>query len=128
MDIQFTGKINAALPVQQCVSKRDGKQWVKQEFCIEELNQRYPSRCCFQVFGSDKLQQMNIRQEEILTVHLGINAKQSQDGRWFNQLDCWKVERFGMQQEQTYQSAIGKPTQPDMMQAQGGNIPFPGMN
>lgn len=156
MDIQFTGKIIAALPLQTGVSKRDGKQWAKAEFVIEELNQRYPSRCCFQVFGSDKIQQFNIRQGEVVTVHFGVNSNQAQDGsgRWFNQIDCWKVERFGAQQPQaqTYQSAIGQPSQTDMMQPQGnqfpphvngngqptnqqpqpnynqGNLPFPGMN
>ncbi len=118
MDIQFTGKIIAALPLQQGTSKRDGQPWFKAEYVIEELNQRYPSRCCFQVFGSDKIQQLNIQQGEVVTVHLGINANQSQDGsgRWFNQLDCWKVDRFGAKQPQqaytppigqTYQSQIG---------------------
>lgn len=111
-------------------SKRDGKQWSKAEYVIEELNQRYPSRCCFQVFGSDKIQQFNIQPNEVVTVHLGINSNQAQDGsgRWFNQVDCWKVERFGAQQPQgyvpptqsmqqpiqqpqgqTYQSSIGQP-------------------
>lgn len=110
MDIEFTGAILAALPVQQGVSKRDGKPWVKQEFVIEELNQRYPSRICFQVFGSDKLQQFNIGQGEILTVHLSPSANQAQDGsgRWFNQVDCWKVSRPGAKpQGQVVQSAVG---------------------
>lgn len=115
MDIEFTGAIIAALPVQQGTSKRDGKPWVKQEFVIEELNQRYPSRICFQVFGSDKIQQFNIGQGEILTVHLSPSANQAQDGsgRWFNQVDCWKVSRPGAQQAPpsgaVIPSAVGNP-------------------
>ena len=113
MDIEFTGVIIAALPVQQGTSKRDGKPWAKQEFVIEELNQRYPSRICFQVFGSDKLQQFNIGYGEILTVHLSPSANQAQDGsgRWFNQVDCWKISRPGAQQAppqgQVVQSQVG---------------------
>lgn len=126
MDIEFTGVIRAALPVQQGTSKRDGKPWVKQEFVIEELNQRYPSRICFQVFGSDKIQQFNIGQGEILTVHLSPNANEAQDGsgRWFNQVDCWKVSRPGAQpQGQVVQSAVGSPQPQGYQQPPQQNFP-----
>ena len=98
MDITFTGVIVEVSPVQQGNSKKDGKPWAKQEFVIEEVNQRYPSRCVFQVFGQERLQKFSIGQGEMITAHLGINANKSQDGRWFNKLDCWKVDRFGQQQ------------------------------
>ena len=100
MDITFTGVIVEVSPLQQGTSKRDGKPWAKQEYVIEEVNQRYPSRCVFQVFGQERLQQLAIGQGEMITAHLGINANKSQDGRWFNKLDCWKVDRFGQQQPQ----------------------------
>lgn len=99
MDITFTGVIVEVSPVQQGNSKRDGKPWAKQEFVIEEVNQRYPSRCVFQVFGQERLQKFSIGQGEMITAHLGINANKSQEGRWFNKLDCWKVDRFGQQQQ-----------------------------
>lgn len=99
MDITFTGVIVEVSPVQQGNSKRDGKPWVKQEFVIEEVNQRYPSRCVFQVFGQERLQKFSLGQGEMITAHLGINANKSQEGRWFNKLDCWKVDRFGQQQQ-----------------------------
>lgn len=99
MDFTFTGVIKEVMPVQQGTSKRDGKPWAKQEYVIEEVNQRYPSRCAFQVFGQDRLQQFGIGEGEMLTVHLGLNANRSREGRWFNQLDCWKVERFGQRQD-----------------------------
>ena len=128
MDIEFTGVIIAALPVQQGTSKRDGKPWAKQEFVIEELNQRYPSRICFQVFGSDKLQQFNIGQGEILTVHLSPSANQAQDGsgRWFNQVDCWKVSRPGAQQAPRL-SAAGQPYQQPTTYAGGAGQPSDGL-
>ena len=40
MDITFTGVIVEVSPVQQGNSKKDGKPWAKQEFVIEEVNQR----------------------------------------------------------------------------------------
>ena len=99
MNITFTGKIIAVGQVQMGTSQ-NGQQWSSCEYVIEELNQQYPSRSVFQVFGSDKLQQFNIQAGEIITAHIGLKANQSRtNGRWFNQLDCWKVERPGGQMQ-----------------------------
>ena len=131
MNITFTGKIIAVGQVQMGTSQ-NGQQWSSCEYTIEELNQQYPSRSVFQVFGSDKLQQFNIQAGEIITAHIGLKANQSRtNGRWFNQLDCWKVERPG---GQVAQSQIGAPKQqqvgniqyqqPSYGGAQQGKLPF----
>ena len=106
MNIKFTGKIIAAGQVQMGTSQ-NGTQWSSCEYTIEELNEQYPARAVISVYGSDKLQQFNIQLGEIITAHIGLKAHQSKDGRWFNQLDCWKVERpNGQQQGQVVQSQI----------------------
>lgn len=152
MNVKFTGKIIAAGQVQMGTSQ-NGTQWSSCEYTIEELNEQYPSRAVIQVYGSDKLQQFNIQLGEIITAHIGLKARQSKEGRWFNQLDCWKVERpNGQQQGQVVQSQIGQSPQqqggyyappqqqfPPQVNASGqatqqgvqypagqqGNIPFP---
>lgn len=112
MNVKFTGKIISVGQVQMGTSQ-SGTQWSSQEFVIEELNEQYPSRAVIQVYGSDKIQQFNIRLGEIITAHIGLKARQSKEGRWFNQLDCWKVERpNGQQQGQVVQSQIGQVQQP----------------
>ena len=106
MNVKFTGKIIAAGQVQMGTCQ-NGTQWSSCEYTIEELNQQYPSRAVIQVYGSDKIQQFNIQVGEIITAHIGLKARQSKEGRWFNQLDCWKVERpNGQQQGQVVQSQI----------------------
>ena len=106
MNVKFTGKIIAAGQVQMGTSQ-NGTQWSSCEYTIEELNQQYPSRAVIQVYGSDKIQQFNIQVGEIITANIGLKAHQSKEGRWFNQLDCWKVERpNGQQQGQVVQSQI----------------------
>lgn len=106
MNIKFTGKIIATGQVQMGTSQ-NGTQWSSCEYTIEELNEQYPARAVISVYGSDKLQQFNIQLGEIITAHIGLKARQSKDGRWFNQLDCWKVERpNGQQQGQVVQSQI----------------------
>lgn len=112
MNVKFTGKIIAAGQVQMGTSQ-NGTQWSSQEYVIEELNQQYPSRAVIQVYGSDKIQQFNIQLGEIITANIGLKAHQSKEGRWFNQLNCWKVERpNGQQQGQVVQSQVGAAPQP----------------
>lgn len=112
MNIKFTGKIIAAGQVQMGTSQ-NGTQWSSCEYTIEELNQQYPSRAVIQVYGSDKIQQFGIQVGEIITANIGLKAHQSKEGRWFNQLDCWKVERPSAQQQgQVVQSQIGQVQQP----------------
>lgn len=113
MNVTFTGKIIAAGQVQSGTSQ-NGTQWSSCEYVIEELNQQYPARAVIQVYGSDKLLQFNIQVGEIITAHIGLKAHQSKDGRWFNQLDCWKVQRPTakpqqmQQQGQVYASQVGQ--------------------
>ena len=104
MNISFTGRIIAQGQIQMGTSQK-GTQWSSCEYTIEELNQQYPARAVFQVFGSDKIQQFNIQLGEIITANIGLKAHQSKEGRWFNQLDCWKVERpTGQMQGQVAQN------------------------
>lgn len=137
MNVTFTGKIIAAGQVQTGTSQ-NGTQWSSCEYVIEELNQQYPARAVIQVYGSDKLQQFNIQVGEIITAHIGLKAHQSKDGRWFNQLDCWKVQRPTAQPQQIQQQGQNFPPQVDangqpiQQQAQyggqQGNLPFPANN
>ncbi|MFQ9100373.1 MAG: DUF3127 domain-containing protein [Segatella copri] len=112
MNVKFTGKIIAAGQVQMGTSQ-NGTQWSSCEYTIEELNEQYPSRAVIQVYGSDKIQQFNIQLGEIITAHIGLKARQSKEGRWFNQLDCWKVERPNDKpQGQVVHSQVGAAPQP----------------
>ena len=124
MNVKFTGKIIAAGQVQMGTSQ-NGTQWSSQEFVIEELNQQYPSRAVIKVYGSDKIQQFGIQLGEIITANIGLKAHQSRDGRWFNQLDCWKVKRPNDQQQgQMMQSQIGQvPQQQAPIQQQMQTFP-----
>lgn len=125
MNISFTGRIIAQGQIQMGTSQK-GTQWSSCEYTIEELNQQYPARAVFQVFGSDKIQQFGIQVGEIITANIGLKAHQSKDGRWFNQLDCWKVERpNGHQQAQVYQSQVGQNYQQGAQQGFQQNPPQP---
>lgn len=89
--MEITGKIIAVLPANSGVSARTGNPWMSQEFVIETHDQ-YPRKCCFRVFGEEKIKQFNIQSGEELTVSFDIDAHEY-NGRWFNNITAWAVNR-----------------------------------
>ena len=87
MDIQ--GKIIQVLPERGGVSLRTGSEWKVASYIIETLEQ-YPKKCVFEVFGSDRIAQMNIQVGQTLTVSVDIDAHEY-NGRWFNSVRAWRA-------------------------------------
>lgn len=92
MEIQ--GIITAILPERSGISARG--EWKSQEFVITTQEQ-YPRMVCFQVFGADKIAMFSLQMGEVVIVSFDISAREYQ-GRYFNQLNAWKVERPAAQQ------------------------------
>lgn len=97
MDI--IGKAIAALPVKSGVSQRTGEQWQSREYVIETQEQ-YPKKMCFEVFGTDKLKEYNIRNNDLIKVHFDISAREY-NGKWYNSIRAWKVEHVNPQSQTT---------------------------
>jgi len=89
--MEFSGKVIAILPPRTGVSKSTGNEWKVQSYVVENHDQ-YPRRMCFEVFGTDKIDQFNIQMGEEITVSFDIDARQWQD-KWFNSIRAWKVDR-----------------------------------
>ena len=96
--MEITGKIIAVLPPKQGVSQSTGNAWMCQDYFLE-TQEMYPKKVCFNVFGAEKIQEMNIQLGETLTVSLEINANEYQ-GKWYNQVRGWKVVRVPVQGQQ----------------------------
>ena len=96
--MEITGKIIAVLPPKQGVSQSTGNAWMCQDYVLE-TQEMYPKKVCFNVFGAEKIQEMNIQLGEMLTVSLEINANEYQ-GKWYNQVKGWKVVRVPAQGQQ----------------------------
>lgn len=96
--MEITGKIIAVLPPKQGVSQSTGNAWMCQDYVLE-TQEMYPKKVCFNVFGAEKIQEMNIQLGETLTVSLEINANEYQ-GKWYNQVRGWKVVRVPAQGQQ----------------------------
>ena len=89
MDI--TGRIIAVLPERSGVSQRSGSEWKVATYVLETQEQ-YPKKVCFEVFGTDRIQQFNIQAGEMMTVSFDIDAHEY-NGRWFNQIRAFRVDR-----------------------------------
>ena len=88
--MEIIGKAIAALPVKSGVSKKTGEQWQSREYVIETQEQ-FPKKMCFEVFGTDKLKEFNIRNNDLIKVHFDITAREY-NGKWYNSIRAWKVE------------------------------------
>lgn len=108
--MEIEGKIIAVLPERSGVSQRTGNEWKSQEFVIETHDQ-YPKRCVFRVFGSEKLAQFNIQENEELRISFDIDAREYQ-GRWFNDISAWRVERVGTTTASAASNANAAPATP----------------
>ena len=79
----------------------------------------------FEVFGADKVEKYNIQLNEELVVSFDIDAREYQ-GRWYNSIRAWKVERpnAGQAMQPTAQpSAFADPFPPAQQQAQQQQAP-----
>ena len=97
--MELIGKAIAALPVKSGVSQRTGEQWQSREYVIETQEQ-YPKKMCFEVFGTDKLKEFNIRNNDLIKVHFDITAREY-NGKWYNSIRAWKVEHVNPQIQTT---------------------------
>lgn len=115
--MEITGKIVVVMPAREGVSQSSGNPWKSQEYVIE-TQEMHPKKCCFNVFGAEKIQQFNIQLGEMLTVSIEINANEYQ-GRWYNKINAWQVQRVaaGQPQQQAVQQVQPQgcqPYRPDM--------------
>lgn len=124
MDI--TGKVVQVLEVESGTSKA-GNPWKKQNFVIETSAQ-YPKKVCLQLFGENVNSCPSVGDE----VKVSFDAESREwQGRWFTQLNAWKVEKQGdhaMQTQATQTQAAGQhphpQPQPQPQQTSSDDLPF----
>lgn len=93
--MEITGKLIASMPLKSGMSQKTGKSWQSKEYVLEIPGQ-YVRHFAFTVFGEERLKQFNLRKDEEITVSFDIDAHEW-NGRWFNEIRAYKVERVGQQ-------------------------------
>lgn len=119
--LEFTGKVIAILDKRSGTSK-SGNAWVTQEYVIETSDQ-YPKKCCFSLFGEEKIAACNIKIGETITAHIDIDARQW-ESKWFNSISAWKIERASDVGAQAQESHQQLPNDVPQSGEQGDDLPF----
>jgi len=92
MDIIVSGIITQILPLEQGVSQKTGTPWARQSVVIEHESGQYPRSIVVDINGQDRINGMALAVGQQVTAHLNVNCREY-NGRFFNSIDCWKVER-----------------------------------
>ncbi|MBO8485718.1 MAG: DUF3127 domain-containing protein [Bacteroidetes bacterium] len=93
MALELEGKIIRKLNVQSGVSARGN--WSKQEFIIEYQEGNFPSQACFNVWGEDKVKDLERFQiGDSVKVSFNISSREY-NGRWYTDLRAWRLDSSG---------------------------------
>ena len=103
MSLEIEGKIIRKLNVQTGVSQRGN--WSKQEFIIEYQEGSYPSQACFNVWGEDKVKDLERFQiGDSVKVSFNVSSREY-NGRWYTDLRAWRIDAAGSQPVSAQQAA-----------------------
>ena len=93
--MEIIGKVVAVLELQSGTSKK-GSEWKKRDFVIETLDEKFPKKVCFTLFGDRADACPAI--DSVVNVAFDIDAHEY-NGKWFNSVNAWKVEPAQAQQQ-----------------------------
>ena len=103
--MEIIGKVVAVLELQSGTSKK-GSEWKKRDFVIETLDEKFPKKVCFTLFGDRADACPSI--DSVVNVSFDIDAHEY-NGKWFNSVNAWKVEPAQAQQQAAPQQAMPTP-------------------
>lgn len=115
--MEATGTITTILPVQAGVSK-SGKEWKRQTFVIEiDPQSQYPKHIAFDVMGDEKIAVVSALQAgQQVEVQFDVDAHEW-NGRWFNNVNAWKIELVAATNQPRQQTSAYSPAQQAVTQA-----------
>lgn len=107
--MELTGKVIAVLDLKSGSSKT-GNEWKSQDFVIE-TDDRFSKKVCFRLFGNRVNDCPNVGDE--VTVSFDAESREW-NGKWFTQLNAWKVENNGGEEAQPASSDVAKDGKDDL--------------
>ena len=90
MAMELEGRIVRKLNVQSGTSPRG--TWSKQEFILEYQEGNYPSQVCMNVWGEDKVRDLEKYQiGDKVKVSFNLSSREF-NGRWYTDVRAWRIE------------------------------------
>ena len=104
MEVQ--GKITKILDKQTGAKKDGSGEWVKQSFTLE-TDEKYNNLYCFEVFGDEKVENLNKYNKVGDSVSVEFNVSTNEwKGKYFTSLQAWKVMKSESSTEPNTESAF----------------------
>lgn len=93
MSLQITGVIKELLPDQTGTKKDGSGQWIKQCFLVQS-DAQYNNLYCFEVFGEEKVNNLNQYNKigDTVTVEFNVNTNEH-NGNYYTTLSAWKITK-----------------------------------
>ena len=110
MEIKVVGTIEKLMPVQKGVSST-GREWVRQDIVMSMTNGQYVKHLAATVMGQERIDNFNLHVGDNIVAYLDVDAKEY-NGRWYNSINIWRVERVGSNgnQSQSHQQQYEQQT------------------
>ena len=93
MEIKIVGTIEKLMPISKGVSAA-GREWVKQDIVMSMANGQFVKHFTAAVMGQERIDNFKLRVGDNIVAYLDVDAKEY-NGRWYNSINIWKVERVG---------------------------------
>lgn len=105
MAMELEGKIARKMNVQTGTSARGA--WAKQEFIFEYQEGNYPSQVCMNVWGEDKVKELERHQVgDRVKVSFNLSSREY-NGRWYTDVRAWRIEPVSQASSGGYDYAAG---------------------
>ena len=124
MAMELEGRIAHKLNVQKGTSARGA--WAKQEFIFEYQEGNYPSQVCMNVWGEDKVKELEKYQiGDKVKVSFNLSSREF-NGRWYTDVRAWRIEPVAAEQPDYAASAgsYGAPTGSQGVSAVAADDPY----
>lgn len=116
--MDLNGTVIQILPEQRFNGK-NGE--VVKNFFILETKEQYPQKIKFEVFGEDKWKAMGVAVGQDVSVQFDIKGAEWQ-GKYFVNLQAWKVTSIGNVQQQTQQPQRPTPAPQTQIPQDGSHV------
>ena len=103
--MEIEGTLIQKLAVQSGKSARG--DWAKQDFVIEYQEGNFPTKACFNVWGADKVKELEQFQiGDKIKLSFNVSSREY-NGKWYTDLNAYRVDNMsGGAPVQTYQQAV----------------------
>lgn len=107
--MELKAKLKMMLPLQKGISQQ-GKQWQKREALVTTTSGQFTRDVCLSFFGDKVNLLAQCQPGNLYSFSVDLNSREH-NGRWYNDIICWKVEVVA---QQMVQAPTMMPQQPQM--------------